>query len=38
MGVGDGVTSDEILNNYAPLPSFLKAFTTSEIILIDELE
>ena len=38
MGVGDGVQSEEILDTYIPLPSFLKAFTTSEIILIDELE
>ena len=38
MNIGDGVTSKEILDSYIPLPSFLKAFTTSEIILIDELE
>ena len=38
MGIGNGIKSEEILDNYVPLPSFLKAFTTSEIILIDELE
>jgi hypothetical protein len=38
MAIGDGLKSEDILNDYHPLPSFLKAFTTSEIILIDEIE